>query len=109
MNSVKGFATPVAGDKLILTPFLETLDSNGWRGSIKITGPDSFHRSSFVTLQPNHWIYSKFNVAFPKPGKYAIELVGDVVWPVKHYTVRYTLIVADGKSENSQNAKRDLQ
>jgi hypothetical protein len=99
MNSAKGFPTPVAGDQLVLTPVLRTLDGNGWRVSMNVTGPDSFRRSFEVTRQPqplggDSWIYSSFKVRFPKPGQYTIELVGDVVWPVKTYTVRYTLTVS---------------
>jgi hypothetical protein len=103
INSQKGFATPVAGDQLVLTPMLRTLDCNGWRVCMNLTGPDSFHRHFEVTQRPTHlasehWIYSSFEVRFPKPGQYTIELVGDVLWPARTYKVRYTLTVASVSS-----------
>jgi hypothetical protein len=99
INSQQGFATPVAGDQLVLTPMLETVDCSGWRVCMNLTGPGCFHRSFEVTQRPTHlasehWIHSNFKVRFPKPGQYTIELVGDLLWPARTYTVRYTLTVA---------------
>jgi hypothetical protein len=103
MNSDNRFATPVAGDQLVLRPILRTWESNGWRISMTVTGPDSFHQFFEVVRQPNLlegdiWIYSDCRMRFPKAGQYTIELVGDVVGAVRRYSIRYALTVAPGNA-----------
>jgi hypothetical protein len=100
---MNGFVVPRVNDSLILRPVLRTLDGNGWRVSVTVTGPDSFRRSfSVMHLSQDTGvdsrIYSDYQVKFVRPGQYAIELVGETVWPSQIYRVRYTLTVADAVS-----------
>jgi len=103
ISSMNGFIVPRVNDSLILRPVLRTLDGNGWRVSVTVTGPDSFRRSfSVMHLSQDTGvdsrIYSDYQVKFVRPGQYAIELVGETVWPSQIYRVRYTLTVADAVS-----------
>jgi hypothetical protein len=98
MAPKEALAAPRIGAPLILRPVLRTMDGNGWRVSVYVTGPDSFHRFFEDRRRPlplggESRIFSDFEIRLPRSGEYTIEVNGDVAWPAQTCTARYRLLV----------------
>ncbi len=109
INDEKGFATPVEGDRLTLTPVLRTVDGNGWRISASVTGPDSFLRQARATRKPDllavNWLSTDMDIVFRHPGLYAVDILAEVAWPARVHHIHYSLIVKERGSGKGSGAK----
>jgi hypothetical protein len=91
---------PTVDDQIVLTALLGFPYRNGWRVSISMTGPNSFHRSHDELHRPrllgqDDWIYCTLSAKLARSGQYAIKVTSDAVWPAQTYVARYVLTVVD--------------